>query len=167
MKLYAVGRIVLINAIILLTVSGCGSGLQWRPQEQKPFVITDPNVAIAFERIDAVAESIKPITEHIEKIINTPVIDAVIPKPVKQGLYFAGANLIAFAGWYLNSRKNLFKNGFNELAEADELFLAETITGNKDFDTAAKQIIKAPTRRLLKRQGFENLLSTKVNYGNA
>jgi len=154
---------IYITIIVTFAVSGC-SGLQYRPQEQKPFVITDPNIAIAFEKIDAVAESVKPLTIAVEKFINTPVVDAVIPKPIKAGIGVVGASLISVAGWYLNHRKNLFKNGFNELAETDELFMAESSKENKNLQIAAMQTIKAPTRKLLKKQGFDNIGNTKVIY---
>lgn len=147
-----------IGVLFLCLIGGC-AGMQ---TEQG--ISTSTNNAAIFTQLDAIAQSIKPFTEAVEKIINTPVADMLIPAPVKKGLYIAGANLLALGGWYMNNRKNVFKHGFNELAETSELFLTESVTGNRSFDVAAKQIIKAPTRRLLKKQGFENLINNKTEY---
>lgn len=138
---------------LILCLCGCGSGLQFRPQEQKPFAITNPNTAKIFERIDAVAESVKPLTVAVEKFIESPVVDAIIPPPIRQGLNLAGVSLIALATWYLNSRKNLFKNGFNELAMANEWYYTNGGDSKVMMD-AESRAINPPTIKLMRKEGY-------------
>lgn len=144
--------IIIVIIFIALNCIGC-SGLSYRPYNRKPLTIADPNTTILFDKMDAFAESIKPFTLTVEKIITTPVVDSFLPKPVKNAIYFVGANLIAGAGWYLNKRKNLFKSGFNELAMANELFHTNG-DNSKEMLDAESRAINPPTLKLMKAEGY-------------